>query len=191
MTLLGYARVSTTRQKLDSQIDALREAGVSPERIWTDKMSGARNDRPGLTALLDYAREGDTVIVVALDRLGRSLSGIVRTIEDLAERKILLRSLREGVDFSTNMGQMVAGIFACLAAYERGLIAERAAAAREAAHARGAQVGRPRVISDDQLRRIRILKAAGETMASICEETGLKRSTVYKELAERGEPATS
>jgi DNA invertase Pin-like site-specific DNA recombinase len=189
MAELGYVRVSTSRQKLDAQVDALTAAGVPRERIWSDKMSGARKDRPGLAALLDYAREGDTVVVVALDRLGRSLSGIVHTIEDFNERKILLRSLREGVDFSTSMGKMVAGIFASLATYERELIIERSQVAREAARARGAQPGRPRVITDEQLDTVRTLRTAGKPMAQICTQLGLKRSTVYKELAERGEPA--
>jgi len=130
MTSLGYARVSTSHQTLDQQHDALNAAGV--ERIFDDKMSGTRADRPGLAALLDYARDGDTVTVVALDRLGRSLSGIVKTVEDLHGRGILLRSLREGIDYSTAVGRMVAGIFASLAEYERTLINERAAAAREA-----------------------------------------------------------
>lgn len=191
MAELGYVRVSTSRQKLDAQVDALTAAGVPRERIWSDKMSGARTDRPGLAALLDYARPGDVVVVVALDRLGRSLSGIVRTIEDLTERGILLRSLREGVDFSTNMGKMVAGIFASLASYERELIIERSQVAREAARARGAQVGRPRVISDDQLRAVRAMRAAGEPMRAICSTLNLKRATIYKALAEAGEPAAS
>jgi DNA invertase Pin-like site-specific DNA recombinase len=100
---------------------------------FTDKISGTQEDRPGLAALLDYAREGDTV--VALDRLGRSLAGIVRTVETLSERGVMLRSLREGIDYSTAVGRMVAGIFAALAEYERELIHERAAVARQAAHA--------------------------------------------------------
>ena len=108
-------------------------------------MSGARTDRPGLQALLDYAREGDTVTVVALDRLGRSLSGVIDTIDQLHARDIALRSLREGIDYSAPVGRMVAAIFAALAEYERTLIDERAASAREAARARGRHVGRPEI----------------------------------------------
>ncbi len=141
--LLGYARVSTRKQTIDQQIDALVAAGVDPERIYTDMLSGARQDRPGLTALLQYAREGDTIVVVALDRLGRSLGHMVKTIEELQACKINLRSLREGIDFATATGRLQAAIFSAMAEYERELIRERAAAAREAAQARGRHVGRP------------------------------------------------
>src|SRR4051794_29273117 len=103
--LLGYARVSTRKQTTDQQVDALVAAGVDPDRIYSDVLSGARQDRPGLAALLTYAREGDTIVVVALDRLGRSLSHMVKTIEELQGRDINLKSLREGIDFSTSTGR--------------------------------------------------------------------------------------
>ncbi len=110
MSIIGYARVSTDHQSLEAQRDALAAAGC--ERIFTDKLSGVRDDRPGLAALLDYARPGDTVVVVALDRLGRSLSGVIRTVETLSGAGVLLRSLHEGIDYSTASGRMLAGIFA-------------------------------------------------------------------------------
>ena len=182
MASLGYARVSTTHQTLDQQHDALAAAGV--ERIFDDKMSGARDDRLGLAQLLDYAREGDTVTVVALDRLGRSLSGIVRTVETLQQRGIVLRSLREGIDYSTPVGRMVAGIFASLAEYERTLIAERATAAREAARARGRQVGRKRAIDQPKIEQARILRAGGQTIAEICATLGVSRATLYRSLGD-------
>jgi DNA invertase Pin-like site-specific DNA recombinase len=180
MTSLGYARVSTTHQSLDQQHDALKAAGV--ERIFDDRMSGARSDRPGLAALLDYAREGDTVTVVALDRLGRSLSGIISTIETMNGRGILLRSLREGIDYSKPVGRMVAGIFAALAEYERSLINERAAAAREASRVRGRPVGPKPKITDAQLEQARILRDQGQTMADICTGLSVKRATLYRAL---------
>jgi DNA invertase Pin-like site-specific DNA recombinase len=189
MTLLGYARVSTSRQKLDAQIDALRAVGVAEENIYTDKRSGAREDRAGLTALLNYARPGDEVVIWRLDRLGRSLSHVVRTAGELHAKGIAIRGLNDGVDYSTPSGRMVAAILAALAEYERTLINERAEAAREAARARGAQVGRPRVVTDDQLRAVRAMRAAGEPMRAICSTLKLKRATVYKALAEAGEPA--
>jgi DNA invertase Pin-like site-specific DNA recombinase len=135
VAVLGYARVSTDHQSLDQQRDALTAVGC--ERIFTDQLSGVRDDRPGLVALLAHVRGGDVVVVVALDRLGRSLSGVIRTLETLAAAGVLLRSLREGIDYSTPTGRMLAGIFAALAGYERELMHERAAAARAAARARG------------------------------------------------------
>jgi DNA invertase Pin-like site-specific DNA recombinase len=113
VTIVGYARVSTDHQSLGAQQDALTAAGC--ERVFSDQLSGIRPDRPGLAALLDYVRSGDTVVVASLDRLGRSLSGVIRTVETLTGAGVLLRSLREGIDYSTPTGRMLAGIFAALA----------------------------------------------------------------------------
>jgi len=138
-TLPGCRRLWDTRgitdhQSRDQQQDALAAAGC--ERMFTDRLSGVRDGRPGLTELLNYVRAGDTVVVIALDRLGRSLSGVIRTVERLTEGGVLLRSLREGIDYSTPTGRMLAGISAGLAGYERDLMHERAAAARYAARLR-------------------------------------------------------
>lgn len=182
--ILGYARVSTRHQTTDQQLDALNAAGA--EKIYTDVMSGGRDDRPGLAQLLEHVRAGDVVTVVALDRLGRSLSGIIRTVQTLSDRGVVLRSQRESIDTSTNVGQMLIGIFGALAQYEKTLIAERAALAREAARIRGRHVGRPRAISEDQMRAVKAMRAAGEPMASICQTLGVRRATAYKALAEFG-----
>jgi len=177
--VLGYARVSTGHQVLDQQLDALAAAGVDG-RVFTDTMSGTRDDRPGLAELMAYARAGDTVTVVALDRLGRSLSGIVQTVKTLGERDIVLRSLREGVDTSTSTGRMVLGIFASLADYERTLIAERAAAAREAARIRGRQVGRPPALTGEQVAMTVRMRSAGESVGDIGRTFSVGRSTLYR-----------
>jgi DNA invertase Pin-like site-specific DNA recombinase len=125
--MLGYARVSTIGQDLDAQLAALDAAGVDPSRVFTDKLSGsAKTARPGLVALLDYARPGDTVVVAAIDRLGRSVAEVTRTIADLGERRITLHVLREGVDTTTPTGRAIAAIMASLAVGR-----ERRAASRE------------------------------------------------------------
>lgn len=181
MATVGYARISTRSQSLDQQIDALNERGV--ERIFQDQMSGARDDRPALLAMLEYIREGDVVVVVALDRLGRTLRGIVETVATLEQRGVTLRSIRENVDASTAVGKMVMGIFATLSEYERTLILERAEAARAAARARGKQTGRPKAMTADQLRTARLLRERGESVPTICQALNVKRSTLYRELA--------
>lgn len=177
-TNLGYVRVSTSKQSTDQQRDALEAAGVT--RIWEDVMSGSRSDRPGLKALLEYAREGDIITVVALDRLGRSMTHVILTIEELQARGILLRSLREGVDFSQPLGKMLAGIFASLAEYERALIRERADAAREAARARGKQTGRPRALDEAKIRQAWSLRESGFTPSEIATTLKVSRATVYR-----------
>ena len=185
--LIGYARVSTSKQTTDQQIDALRAAGAS--RIFEDTISGAKRDRPGLDELLAFAREGDTVVVVALDRLGRSMSHVIQTIEELQERGILLRSLREGIDYSQPLGKMLAGIFASLAEYERALIRERADAAREAARIRGKQTGRPRALSTAQIEQSWSLREAGFGPSEIAKLLGCSRATVYRALDRTDVPA--
>lgn len=180
MSVVGYARVSTGHQSLDQQRDVLTAAGC--ERIFTDKLSGVREDRSGLVSLLDYVRAGDTVVVVALDRLGRSLSGVIRTVETLTGAGVLLRSLREGIDYSTPTGRMLAGIFAALAEYERELMHERAAAAREAARLRGRHTGRPSRLSTDQMRQVRALRGSGESIADLVRSFGVSRATIYRAL---------
>src|SRR5664280_1673297 len=150
-------------------------------------MSGVREDWPGLAKLLDYVRSGDTV-VVALDRLGRSLSGVIRTIETLTERGVLLRSLREGIDYSTPTGRMLASIFAALAAHER------AAAARQAARLRGRHTGRPPRLTPAQARQIRSLRADGKPVSDLMRTFGVSRATVYRarqQVDEAEPPLTS
>lgn len=180
MSVVGYARVSTGHQSLDQQHDALAAAGC--ERIFTDKLSGVREDRPGLAALLDYARAGDTVVVVALDRLGRSLSGVIRTVERLTDAGVLLRSLREGIDYATPTGRMLAGIFAALAGYERELMHERAAAARQAARLRGRHTGRPARLTPAQARQVRALREGGESVSELVRSFAVSRATIYRAL---------
>lgn len=180
MSVVGYARVSTGHQSVDQQHDALTAAGCT--RIFTDKLSGVRDDRPGLGGLLDYVRAGDTVVVVALDRLGRSLSGVIRTVEVLTGAGVLLRSLREGIDYSTPTGRMLAGIFAALAEYERELMYERAAAAVEAARLRGRHTGRLPRLSTDQTRQVRALRGSGESISDLVRSFGVSRATIYRTL---------
>jgi DNA invertase Pin-like site-specific DNA recombinase len=186
VSVVGYARVSTDHQSLDQQHDALTATGC--ERIFTDKLSGVREDRPGLAALLDYTRAGDIVVVAALDRLGRSLSGVIRTVETLTEAGVLLRSLREGIDYSTPTGRMLAGIFAALAGYERELMHERAAAARAAARARGRHTGRPAKLTEAQGRQVRALRRDGESISELVGSYGVSRATIYRAL-NAAEPA--
>jgi len=179
----GYVRISTSKQSLDGQIDALLTAGVPEENIFGDVRSGATWDRAGLIALRDgRMRSGDTLVVIALDRLGRSLSELVKLLDWIATEGIVLRSLREGIDLSTPTGRMLAGIFASLAEYERSLIIERADAAREAAHARGRQVGRPKSTDAETLEKARALLGAGWSRVRVARELGVSRATLYREI---------
>lgn len=196
----GYARVSTGHQVHERQEDALADAGVKPEDIYRDTITGTRFDRPELTKLIgkavEYAeggktkrrytggvaREGDTIVVASLDRLGRSLSEVVQLADALNNTGIILKTIKESINYSTDVGQMLAGIFASLAQYERSLINERAAEARAAAKARGRQTGRPPRLNADQQRQLRALHAAGESVADLCRSFGVSRATAYRVL---------
>jgi DNA invertase Pin-like site-specific DNA recombinase len=183
---LGYTRVSTTHQSLDQQLDALRAAGVDSDRIYSDKLSGTstREQRPGLAALLDYARPGDVIVVVGIDRLGRNAAEVMTTIRDLGHRDIVLRSLREGIDTSNATGRMVAGVLASLAELELELGKERRSASREARRARGQAIGRPKALDPAKAQLARRMSAAGEPAAVIGQTLGVSRATVYRVLAE-------
>lgn len=133
--LIGYARVSTQDQNPELQLDALRKAGC--EKLFVEKASGAQRDRPELTAALDYARAGDTIVVWKLDRLARSLKQLIETVEGLEEKQIGFRTLTEAIDATTSGGRLIFHIFGALAEFERSIIRERTKAGLESARARG------------------------------------------------------
>ena len=185
--ILGYARVSTAGQDLDGQLVALASAGVESDQVFTDKLSGAVNtDRPGLAAILHYAREGDTVVVTAIDRLGRSVAEVTRTIAALGERRILLRSLREGIDTGTSTGRAVAAIMATLAELELELGRERRAASRESRRTRQLPATKPPKLSLDRQDQLRRLAATGEPIGELAAAMGVSRATAYRYLKRPG-----
>lgn len=186
---LGYARVSTGHQSLDQQLDALTAAGVEPNRVYSDKLSGAstREERPGLAALLDYARPGDAIVVAGIDRLGRNAAEVMATIRELGQRNIVLRSLREGIDTSNATGRMVAGVLASLAELELELGCERRAAAREARRARGQAIGRPKALDKSKAALARRMHSSGEPASTIAAALGVSRATVYRVLADQAD----
>jgi len=179
---VGYTRVSTVAQTLDQQNAALEAAGVT--KTFSDMMSGARDDRPGLAALLEYVRPGDTVVVWKLDRLGRNMIHILQTVEDLTERDITLVSITEGIDSSTPAGRMMIGVLGSLAEYERELIKERTALKRATSRANGTKFGRPRKVSDvDHIATARRMRRDGHTAKDIAKYLGVSRATLYRYLA--------
>src|SRR3546814_504511 len=147
-------------------------------------MCGTRSGRTGLAAARGCVRDGDTLVVPALDRLGRSLVDTINTLDALRKRGIYVRALREGIDTSTPAGRMVAGVFASLAELERELIHERAAVAREAAKARGKQTGRPKALTNEQVGVARRMRENGESVATITKTLGISRATFYRVMSD-------
>lgn len=181
MSLIGYARVSTVDQTPDLQLDALRSAGVS--RIFVETASGAKADRPQLKAALDYIRPGDTLVVWKLDRLARSITQLISTVELLDRHGCGFRSLTETIDTTTPTGRLVFHIFGALTEFERNIIRERTVAGLEAAKARGRRGGRPRALSDQQLLAAKALIRDGSlTIAEVASHLGVSDSTLYKHM---------
>jgi DNA invertase Pin-like site-specific DNA recombinase len=184
--LIGYARVSTQDQTLDLQLDALKKAGC--EKFYTDTASGAKTERKGLEEAIDYAREGDILVVWRLDRLGRSLRHLIETITFLNNRKVGFRSLTENIDTTTSGGKLVFHIFGALAEFERDIIRERTTAGLEAARARGRFGGRRSVMTPAKLRLAQAAMGRPDTnVGQLCEELGISRMTLYRFVAPDGQ----
>lgn len=178
---LGYARVSTTDQDAQLQLDALSAAGCY--RIFTDTASGSLESRPELNKLLDQIRPGDTLVVWRLDRFGRSIRYLINHMDALQQQGVEFKSLQENIDTSSSGGLLVFNIFASLAEFERDLIRERTNAGLQAARARGRIGGRPSSFSPDKLRTAkRMYEQKDMTVAQIGEVLGVSRSTVYRAL---------
>lgn len=186
---IGYARVSTTRQNLDSQLDALKQAGC--RKIFADKTSGMTETRQEWDRLIEYLRAGDMLIVAELSRMTRSLTHLLQVVTVLEEKKVELVSLRENIDTSTATGRCFLSIMGAIAQMERELKAERAAAGRAAAKARGKTGGRPRT-DPDKLEQARILyENSGKTAAEVCKSVGIGKRTLFAYLAKRRKQETS
>jgi DNA invertase Pin-like site-specific DNA recombinase len=183
--IVGYARVSTEDQTLALQQDALQAAGCS--RIFTDTVSGAKAERPGLTQALDHLREGDTLVVWRLDRLGRSLANLIELMTLLDDRKIGFHSLTEQIDTTTSGGKLIFHIFGALAEFERNLNRERTMAGLRAARARGRQGGRPRLL--ESARKVAMAQTLyddrNNSIRDICKTLGISRATLYRYITPR------
>lgn len=191
---IGYARVSTKEQNLSLQMDALKKEGC--KKIFQEKMSGAKADRPELQKMIDQLREGDVIVTWKLDRLGRSLRDLVNLVNDIQNKGAGLKSLNDSIDTTTPQGKLTFHLFASLAEFERDIIRERTKAGLEAARARGRKGGRPKGLSKDAQRKAIVAEALynqgrsgdGKEVLSISEiskELGISRSTLYRYLKHR------
>ena len=174
--LIGYARVSTQDQNLDLQLDALKQAGC--ELLFTDTLSGAKAERPGLKDTLSHLRRDDTLVVWKLDRLGRTTKGLIDLVEQLKERRIGFKSLQDNIDTSTPMGQFFFVVFSAIAELERSMIRERSKAGLLAAKARGRKGGRPFALRGENRVDAMKLLEAGRDIKYVMQKYGISRSTL-------------
>src|SRR5438045_5899366 len=179
---VGYARVSTTDQTLDLQQDALEK--ICCRKIFTDTASGAKAGRPGLTEALAYVREGDTLVVWRLDRLGRSLNHLIDTITTLNNRNIGFKSITENIDTTTSGGKLIFHMFGALAEFERDIIRERTNAGLQAARARGRLGGRPKAPTLNTPKKVALAQSLyddkNNTIDEICKTLNVSRATLYR-----------
>ncbi|QKF74454.1 resolvase (plasmid) [Aliarcobacter faecis] len=191
--LIGYARVSKSdnSQVLDLQIDALVNAGVKEENIYSDKISGSKDERPGLENCLKALRLDDILVVYKLDRLGRNLKHLIQTVEDLTKRKVgfkVLSGQGVNIDTTTPAGKMIFSIFGALAEFERELIRERTIAGITAARARGRMGGRKFNLTKAQVRLAEAsMKNRDTSVTELCKELKITRATLYKYISPTGE----
>jgi DNA invertase Pin-like site-specific DNA recombinase len=191
--LIGYMRVSKAdgSQVTDLQRDALVEAGVEADQLYEDRASGKRDDRPGLDACLKALRDGDTLVVWKLDRLGRNLKHLVEVVQGLNARGVGLKVLTgqgASIDTTTANGRLMFAFFAALAEFERELIVERTNAGLAAARARGRNGGRPFKMTAAKLRLAQAAMGKPETrIADLCAELGVTRQTLYRHVTPKGE----
>ena len=176
---MGYARVSTGDQSLDLQKDELGHSGC--EKIFEDVISGSKADRPGLAEALKFLREGDTLVVWKLDRLGRSLPHLLEVVAELEKRGIGFKSLREAIDTTTSGGRLVFHLFAALAEFERDIIRERTTAGLRAARARGRMGGRPKKMDESKIRQAQVLRDNPQlSVEEICGMLKISETTFYR-----------
>ncbi len=183
--LIGYARVSTKEQELQLQLDALELAGCVKNKIFVDKISGTKTQRPGLDECLAELKNGDTLIVWRLDRLGRSMHHLVLLIEDLRQKGISFKSICDGViDTTSASGELIFNIFSSLAQFERRLIQERTRAGLEAARSRGLSGGRKKILNTDLkvLTAKKMHKNHGMSIDDICKTLKISRASFYRYL---------
>ena len=191
--LIGYMRVSKAdgSQSTDLQRDALLAAGVDQAQLYEDQASGKREDRPGLTSCLKALRDGDTLMVWKLDRLGRNLRHLINTVHDLTARGVGLKVLTgqgAAIDTTSAAGKLVFGIFAALAEFERELISERTVAGLASARARGRKGGRPFKMTAAKLRLAMASMGQPETKVGVlCAEMNITRQTLYRHVSPKGE----
>lgn len=182
----GYARVSTTEQNLGRQLEALERAGIEPENIFTDKISGAQESRPALDELLGILEEGDSVTVLSFDRLARSTMHLLTLSEQFKAQGVNLISIKDACDTTTPQGKFFFTITAAFAEMERSIIKERQAEGIALAKKEGRMTGRPKVDQDALETALTLFKSGSHSVSKISKQTGISRSSLYREAAKRG-----
>ncbi len=180
--LIGYARVSTQDQCLDRQLDLLRQAGVSPEDIHTEKMSGTKAERPALEKVKLIAREGDTIVIESLTRLGRSTKDLLTLFEYFDGKGIRVHSLKESIDTATPTGKLLLTVLSAISEFERNITVQRVNEGLQAARARGRNGGRPKADSRKVQQAVTLYRSGQHSVSEIVKASGISQATLYRAL---------
>ena len=181
--IFGYARVSTEQQSLDRQIDALKKYGI--DKLFTEKMTGTKKDRPELSRLLDQIREGDIIVIESLSRLGRSTKDLLSLLDTFKEKGANLVSLKESIDLNTPTGQLLITVLSAIAQFERDIIVQRTNEGLKSARARGRKGGRPKTDTKIIEKALKLYDSQTHSIKEICAITGVSSATLYRELKAR------
>jgi len=184
--LLGYARISTKGQKLDRQIDMLKDAGVKEDNIYQEEYTGTKKDRPELKKLMNSLRENDTLVVTSLSRLSRSTKHLIELVEQIHDKGADIKSIKEEwLDTTTSQGKLFFKIMASLNEFERDLISDRTKEGLKAARARGREGGRPKLDKDKVKTALTMYDSQDFTISEITEQTGVSKASLYRYLKKR------
>jgi DNA invertase Pin-like site-specific DNA recombinase len=178
--IFGYARVSTEAQNLERQLDALNSYGVN--KIYNEKMTGTKRERPELNKMLDRMTEGDVVVIESLSRLGRSTKDLIELTEQFQSKGVHLVSLKESIDTNTSTGKLLFTLMSAIAQFERDVIADRTREGLKSARARGRAGGRPKADEVNVKRAVKLYHAGAHSIKEIEDLTGVKKSTLYRNL---------
>jgi DNA invertase Pin-like site-specific DNA recombinase len=178
--LIGYARVSTNEQSVDMQLAALSKAGVHPDNMHSEQVSGVAQKRPKLDLAFKDAREGDTFVVWKLDRMGRSLLDLLDRLHTLESKGVHFRSLTEGIDTTTPGGRLIMHVMGALAQFERDLIVERTRTGVKAHMARGGKIGAERIMTAEKLAKAHKMLMAGKPVTEVASKFGVSPACIYK-----------
>jgi len=183
--IIGYARVSTEQQNLDRQIDALQNYGV--EKLFTEKMTGTKSNRPELDNVRLIARNGDIVVIESLSRLGRSSKDLLNLIDEFEKKGVQLVSLKENIDTSTPTGKLLTTVLSALSQFERDLTVQRTQEGLQAARARGRNGGRPKADTKAVNKAVKLYESQTHSIKEIAAITGVSQATLYRELKRKEE----
>jgi len=178
----GYVRTSTEHQNMGLQFEALKSAGIDDRNIYSDQMSGSKRERPQLNALMEKLKDGDTLVIWKFDRLARSMNDLIEITNKLHKKGVQFKSITEDIDTNSPMGKFAFHLLGALGQFERELIKERINAGIANARDKGKHIGRPRILTDEQIKVAQDMRKNGKGVMKIARVLGCSRHAIYRAI---------